>query len=185
MPELFTAALSSSSGLPSLFCFHIRALPLSHPCCWQRGQAFIHQLLGKKWALGRALSKNGSVPKIPNPAWGWWAPALRWREVSPKLCCLFGVWDSPSSVCSQKDNFRNLRNVCSICWNSFVLLQKCVYLYRGTRSSTLYGDCFSACSSVLMELSRVKQKPKHLTIPRLSAFPSLSSRHTELGKVWW
>lgn len=81
---------------------------------------------------------NGSVPQIPNPVWGWWAPALRWREVSPKLCCLFWAWDSAFSVCSQKDNFRNLKNVCSICWNSFVLLRKCVYLYRGTRSATLY-----------------------------------------------
>lgn len=112
---------------------------------------------------------------MPSPVWGWWAPALRWREVSPKLCCLLWVWNSASSVCSQKDNFRNLKNVCSICWNSFVLLRKCVYLYRGTSSSTLYRDCFSACFSVLMELSGIKQNPKRLTVPRPSAFALLSS----------
>lgn len=43
-------------------------------------------------------------------------------------CCSRQVWDSASSVDTQKDNFRNLKNVCPIYWSSFVLLQKCVYL---------------------------------------------------------
>lgn len=110
-------------------------------------------------------------------------------------------WLPASSADAQKGNFGDLKNICSVCWSSFVLLQKCIYLCYGTRAGVVYGSCvlfdwFYGLIQLSVNKKRQGKKPqtkqtllsKHLTIPGLCVgvfFPLCAFSMLSWGRCWW
>lgn len=115
--------ISSSVWVPALSRFSTAVRP------------FAPEILVKKAPAEGAVPKNGQicgVPPLPGRS-GLCASGPRAVVFTPRLgFSLFG---------RHSCRFRHLKNVCSLRWSSFVLLQKCVYCCCGTKSVVLYEGC--------------------------------------------